>query len=242
LPSTTIIAIPLRALSLAQDRIIFIICLNMAAQLPYELVEEIITSLSGDRTSLRACSLVCRGWAMMCQRHIFYTITVHTGQRSHPIAFLRAHPHLCSLAVNLEWYNLQSCSPDDVKFLFPNVRHLFCYVPIVDWIFVSSFLMLETLEIGPSVQSVIFKGTSSDISSTTAKQIAVRNLYIHTDWYEALLQNVLIKVRADVLRVLELSLPQAAQGNLPWFRQFLTSLTALDEMRLSISQYLWQAG
>ncbi|KAF7373323.1 hypothetical protein MSAN_00541800 [Mycena sanguinolenta] len=46
------------------------------SELPPEMIDAILDLLAGDYRSLKACSLLCRAWALRCRRHLFKTCTV----------------------------------------------------------------------------------------------------------------------------------------------------------------------
>ncbi|KAJ6476287.1 hypothetical protein C8R45DRAFT_375699 [Mycena sanguinolenta] len=48
----------------------------MTIELPPELIDSILDFLAGDYRALKACSLLCRAWALRSRRHLFKTCTV----------------------------------------------------------------------------------------------------------------------------------------------------------------------
>jgi hypothetical protein len=218
----------------------------MVTPLPPELVEAIIAHLDHDAAALRACALVCQAWAPISQQHIFRTIVVHAGREMRPLSHLRDHSHLRALVVNLEWRTSHACSPDDMASFFPRVRHLLYdnEVPILLWDVVSSLPALETLEIGHLVSIEDFPDTgdmSSEVGIDRASciQLPIVTLRLADAW---VLVSVRYGLRTDVLRFLEFPFPYVVDQSTSWLPPLLTSLTALEELKINIWVFLEGAG
>jgi hypothetical protein len=218
----------------------------MVTPLPPELVEAIIAHLDDDAAALRACALVCLVWVPISQQHIFRTIVVHGTPETRPLSHLRDHAHLRALVVNLEWRTSHACSPDKMASFFPRVRHLLYdnEVPVLLWTIVSSLPALETVEIGPLVSSEDFLDTedmSSEVGIDRASccQLPIVTLRLADAW---VLGSVRYGLRTDVLRILEFPFPYAADQSKSWLPPFLTSLTALEDLKINIWVFLKGLG
>jgi hypothetical protein len=223
----------------------------MVTPLPPELVEAIIANLADDTAALRACSLVCQAWAPISQQHIFRTVVVHDAPEMPPLSHLRDHAHLRALVVNLEWRTSHACSPDDMASFFPRVRHLLYdnEVPILLWDVVSSLPALETLEIGTlDLDSSEDSGedfpdpedmpSELGIDRASCSQLPIVTLVLADAW---VLGSVCYGLRPDVLRILEFPFPYAADQP-SWLPPLLTSLTALEDLKINIWVLLFGAG
>lgn len=78
---------------------------NAAAKLPAELDYLIIDRLSGDKTSLSACSRVCRSWAPVARSHLFRSLDIQSTASNARISafkeFLQTSPDVCALIEDL---------------------------------------------------------------------------------------------------------------------------------------------
>jgi hypothetical protein len=227
-----------------QDRTVCTARLAMVASLPLELVEAIIANLDDDKGALRVCALVCRMWTPTSQQYIFHTFVV--DDRDY-LMHLRDHPRLRPLVVYLRWLTPSSCSPEDVKSLFPRVRRLF-YNTRIQWAVISSLSLLDTLELGYGAhlidRDVLAAEATSDFETGSSEhgRRAITTLRCAANLCVQILKHVQVRVRTDALRILHLPLPTASSEDIPWFRQFLTSLEALDELVLEMFMLLEEAG
>jgi hypothetical protein len=223
----------------------------MVTPLPPELVEAIIANLQDDTATLRACALVCQAWTPTSQQHIFRTLVVHDIPEMPPLSHLRDHAHLRALVVNLEWRTYHACSPDDMAAFFPRVRHLLYdnEVPILLWDVVSSLPALETLEIGTlDLDSSEDSGEdfpeTEDMSSevgidrASCRQLPIVALVLADAW---VLGSVCYGLRPDVLGILEFPFPYAADDS-SWLPPLMTSLIALEDLKINIWVLLFGAG
>jgi hypothetical protein len=129
------------------------------------------------------------------------------------------------------------CSPNDVAFLFPRVRRLFYNSQIMQWAVLSSLPALEELEIGPFViltDLEIPQVPSIEVGSTPIAQLSISRLRFSSDHYMSALHYLHGRLRADVLRVLDLHISYPDQGDMPRIGEFLNSWSRLEQMRLQI--------
>jgi hypothetical protein len=217
----------------------------MAQSLPLELIEGILKNCAEDKATLRACALSCRAWLSASQQLIFHTVSVTNLLDSHSIvSLLQDCSHIRPLIIKLEWLTSSENLPSDMAAeLFLRVRYLRYESENLHWNFVSSLPALETLDLG---RDTVISDNYDSASQTAshAGTIPLRHLILKHLHHKGagVLTSMVPRVHADILRTLDLRMPSSKKGIMPVLRQFLSSLTALRELRLRISIRLSSIG
>lgn len=111
--------------------------------LPQELLDIVIDNFRGDRTSLRACTLVTPSWLSRSRYNLFDTVQAGESRYRDFLLFLATHPHIAccirDLSLNGEITQYQPglitrtpVTPQLLRALLstlPNLSKLFLYMP-----------------------------------------------------------------------------------------------------------------
>ncbi|KAJ7838282.1 hypothetical protein B0H14DRAFT_2361801 [Mycena olivaceomarginata] len=102
--------------------------LSITSRLAPELYDHVLDEFHASKSTLSACSLVCRGWLSICRHHLFFSVNLRPDfvnfLRHSPHALATVAPHIRHVGLGGGWMREQQDEFNDIILFMISLEHV----------------------------------------------------------------------------------------------------------------------